>query len=51
MPEPFTPTPTEIDVLRQLRGLTTAEYEQVLILVSSFKRGLDVPPDHPAFAT
>jgi len=38
------PSETEMDVLRQLRGLEGDEYDQVLLLISSFKRPLDVPP-------
>lgn len=34
----------EWDVLRQLRGLEEGEYDQVLTLIASFKRPLDVPP-------
>lgn len=40
--------PHEWDVLRQLRGLTGQEYDQVLVLISSFKRGLDTPPPEAA---
>lgn len=32
--------PREPDVLRSLRGLTEAEYEQVLVIIGSFKRPL-----------
>lgn len=47
MNEPFRKewlTYAEFDVLRQMRGLTDDEWDKVLILISSFKRGLDSPP-------
>jgi hypothetical protein len=37
--------PHEWDVLRSLRGLPNDEYEQVLTLIGSFRRGLDDPPE------